>query len=216
LEAHGTKFGFGATFGNDIRLPDDSYRYAPWILEHGTGHTLGLPDLYRLPSTGDDQPAVGVWDPMGDLFRGTALMAWHRRKLGTDQQVCLRRPGTSVTAMLAPLDRASGHKLLIVRLGRDRVYSVEVRRPVGTDAGLCDSGVLISAVYGRRATGKFPIVVQRASPAPSGVDFDCGATATAAFGLGPGKVSRFTSGRVTIDVLAAAGDGYRVRAKLRR
>jgi M6 family metalloprotease-like protein len=218
LHADGTKFGFGATFGNDIRAPGDSYRYGPWILEHETGHTLGLPDLYRIPSTGDVHTAVGAWDPMGDLFRGTALMAWHRRKLGwltSDQQVCLRKPGASVTTTLAPLDRAGGHKLLIVKLDRDHAYSVEVRRPVGTDAGLCGSGVLISAIYGQRDTGNYPIVVERAAPAPPGVDNDCGVTTDAAFGLGPGRVSRFEKGRVTVVVLAVEGDGYRVRATLR-
>jgi M6 family metalloprotease-like protein len=194
LRADGTRIGFGATFGNDIRTDDESpYLRAPWILEHETGHTFGLPDLYRIPSSGDFHVDVGAWDPMGNLFRGTSYMAWHRRKLGwlsAAQQVCVARPRTR-TVTLAPLDRPGGRKLLVVRVDRNRAYSVEVRRPVGTDAGLCGSGVLISLVDARRRTGKSPIVVQRARQAAADVDWDCGATANAAFGSDPGDIRRF-------------------------
>ena len=221
LRADGTTIGFGATFGNDIRTEDESpYVRAPWILEHETGHTFGLPDLYRIPSTGDFHAGVGSWDPMGNLFRGTSYMAWHRRKLGwlsKAQQVCVARPSTR-TVTLSPLDTPGGRKLLVVRVDPNRAYSVEVRRPVGTDAGLCGTGVLISLLDARRRTGKSPIVVQRARPAPADVDVDCGATADAAFGSEPGAVQTFQRQRhgVRIEILGRSSDGYRVRARLRR
>jgi hypothetical protein len=147
-------------------------------------------------------------------------MAWHRRKLGwlsSGQQVCVARTGTR-TVTLAPLDTPGGRKLLVMRVDRNRAYSVEVRRPMGTDAGLCGSGVLISLVDARRRTGKSPIVVQRARPAPDDVDADCGATAEAAFGSEPGAVQSFQRRQdgVRIEVLGRSGDGYRVRASLRR
>jgi hypothetical protein len=103
-----------------------------------------------------------------------------------------------------------------VRIGRNRAYSVEVRRPRGTDAGLCGSGVLISLVDARRKTGKLPIAVQRARPADPDADYDCGVTQNAAFGSEPGEVAVFESTRdgVRIEVLGPDGDGYRVRASL--
>jgi M6 family metalloprotease-like protein len=219
LRADGTAIGFGATFGNDIRTEDESpYLRAPWILEHETGHTFGLPDLYRIPSSGDFHVDVGAWDPMGNLFRGTSYMAWHRRKLGwlsSAQQVCVARPGTR-TVTLAPLDKPGGRKLLVVRVDRNHAYSVEVRRPLGTDGGLCGEGVLISLIDARRRTGASPIVIQRARPAAPRVDYDCGVTANAVFGSDPGAVRRFQRARVRIEVLGRSGSGYRIRASLRR
>ena len=222
LRADGTAIGFGATFGNDIRTEDESpYLRAPWILEHETGHTFGLPDLYGIPGGRDIHVDVGSWDPMGNLFRGTAYMAWHRGKLGwlgKPHQVCLARPGTR-TVTLAPLDTPGGRKLLVVRVDRNRAYSVEVRRPMGTDAGLCGAGVLVSLVDASHRTGESPIVVQRARPAqPEGDWDDCGVTANAAFGSDPGAVRTFQRRRhgVRITVLGRSGDGYRIRASLRR
>ena len=181
----GRAIGFGVTFGADIRAGATPYANAPRVFQHELGHTFGLPDLYRYGG-GDIHRDVGAWDPMGNIFRGTAFGAWHRRKLGwlrPSRVVCLERRGASATVTLAPLDTAGGRKLVVLKVDRNRAYTVEVRRPVGTDRGLCGAGVLVSLVDARKNTGAGPVVVQRAARATS-AEPDCGATAGAAFATG--------------------------------
>ena len=210
----GQPIGFGVTFGNDIRGGGAPYANAPRVFVHELGHTFGLPDLYRFDG-GDIHRDVGPWDPMGNIFRGTAFGAWHRRKLRwltRSSVTCLERRGGFATVTLAPLDTARGRKLLIIRIDSNRAYTVEVRRPRGTDSGLCGAGVLVSLVDARKPTGAGPIVVQRAAASTSSV-FDCGATANAAFTTG--GIFTDSGRRVRVQVLAKSGASYRVRARLR-
>ncbi len=212
--ADGAKVRYGSTFDSALKDGDSApYAYAPLVFEHETGHVLGLPDLYATDDLPDSYRYMGVWDPMSDTYRGTGFNAWHRGKLGwldPSQVKCVSKP-KKVTTSLTPLDLAGGRKLLAIKYSPTKVITVEVRRPVGTDAGLCGQGVLISRVDSTKESGNGPIVVARAAKSTS-TDYDCGSTANAAYQTG----GVFRSGPVTVKVLGAAGTGYRVQATLAR
>lgn len=218
VRADGTTIGFGSTFGNDIRdgsKPVGAAGYllqAPRIMEHETGHMLGLPDLYDYGNVPDIFASVGWWDPMSDVFDGTGFLGWQRRKIGwiSGRAVrCIVHSG-GLTVDLSTLDRKGGTKLVLFQLDKNRVLAVEARRPAGADAGLAQAGVLVYIIYGNRQSGDNPIVVQPAirqsSSAPDG------SLAKAAYGLGSGRVSTYTdpADKVAMVVRAKTSTGWRV------
>jgi M6 family metalloprotease-like protein len=218
VRADGTTIGFGSTFGNDIRdgsAPVGTPGYlvqAPRILEHETGHMLGLPDLYDYASVPDIFASVGWWDPMSDVFDGTGFLGWQRRKLGWIRPTAVRCIDGSghVTVSLTTLDRKGGTKLVLVQLSHQRVLAVEARRPAGTDAGLSDSGVLIYVINGKQQTGDNPIVVKPATRVSSSSPE--GALSKAAYNVGDGQVSTYSSAadHVAVQVLSATATGWKV------
>src|SRR4029450_12221186 len=133
----------GARIHSWAWLATGSIQRLPFVAIHETGHLLGLPDLYneRNPSS------QHRWDVMTAAPGGGGMFAWHRWKLGwidRGQVVCLSRRGT-LTATLAPIERAGGRKAIVSRVGRE-VVVVEVRRALAEDASICESGVLVSRV----------------------------------------------------------------------
>ena len=214
----GTRIRWGSTLGDDAHVSVGEY--GSHVLVHETGHTLGLPDLYRYgaPSFETTHLAVGSWDLMGWIGPGMDLMAWHKRKLGwlePSQWICV---SGSITADLTPLDDAGpGTKMLVAQTSPTTAFVAEVRRAFGLDSGMCGTGgVLIYEVDANAlsgwAGGTPPIQVKLAHPGdPGDPSGPCGALANAPFGVGPGEVSDFSEGGVTVHV--ASGDpsaGYRV------
>ncbi|MFF9273665.1 M6 family metalloprotease domain-containing protein [Streptomyces griseosporeus] len=156
------------------------------VLAHETGHVFDLPDLYHRPvdGKGDWDTYVGDWDLMGSQF-GLApdLFGWHKWKLGwlePRQVVCVRGTGpTRIT--LEPLGAGPGvpvigaagapafglghgTKLALVRTGPDSVLALEARGPVGSDSGVCRSGVLAYRVRSTAESGRGPVEVIDAHP----------------------------------------------------
>ncbi|MFI5676782.1 M6 family metalloprotease domain-containing protein [Streptomyces cellulosae] len=128
------------------------------VLPHENGHVFGLPDLYTQEGGG----AVGHWDIMSeDWGANNDLVGWHKWKLGwldANQVACVAAPGTSEYT-LTPLGRTGGLKLLVVPLGRNTGYAVELRTRAGNDEAVCRPGALIYKVDADVETGQGPIRV---------------------------------------------------------
>jgi M6 family metalloprotease-like protein len=201
IVADGKRVGLAVTFGQDMWL------WGPKVLNHETGHTMGLPDLYEFnPPDGNVHPYVAGWDLMGNIGGSQPdYFAWHKWKNGwiDDAQVrCVSRPGTTATT-LTPVETAGGVKLLLISVSNNRVYAVEKRRAVGNDAGACSSGVLIYLVDGAGSTGHGPIRVVDASPRGS-TRPDCEDLDTATYKVGGAYTNR--AAHLTIKVTAQTGD----------
>lgn len=146
-EVHGTPLSHAVTFGQDM------WRWGYKVLNHETGHILGLPDLYTYEPAGDPpnaHPHVGGYDLMG-LISGHApeLMAWQKWRLGwlDDDQVTTRFAGSGRSQTeLDPVEVPGGLKLLVLPTSDHEAYMVECRRPILHDAYARDHGVLIYRV----------------------------------------------------------------------
>jgi hypothetical protein len=200
VSADGREFRQVVTFGQDM------WNWGFKVLNHESGHTFSLPDLY---SFAGGHPFVGGWDLMG-LISGPDpdYLAWHKWKFGwldNTQLSCVSMPGTSQVTV-TPLEAGGGTKAVVVRTGTTTAYVAEVRTRTGLDAAACDTGVLIYQVDSSIATGTGPIKVIDAHPATS----VCGnGLNDATFDLGTGEIPSYTntSAGVRIDLLTHNADG---------
>jgi M6 family metalloprotease-like protein len=158
------------TFGQDM------WRWGYKVLDHETGHTLGLPDLYTYQPVGDPpnaHPNVGGWDLMG-LISGHApeLLAWQKWRLGWlgDEQVAVIGTGERRTLRLAPVEGPAGIQLAILPLGPGEALALECRRAIGNDAAAQEEGVLVYRVHAALPRGAGPSVeiVRQGTDAPFG------------------------------------------------
>ena len=205
-EADGNEIRQMATMGTDTRLPG----FGTYVLPHETGHMFSLPDLYSY--SGDDHHGfAGPWDLMGDLSLGGGLMAWHKLKvgwLGADDIACVG-PDSEVDVEISPLATAGGMEAAIVRTGPATAYVAEVRRFMGEDARLCDSGVLIYEVDSSVRAGQGPIRVRSAGGAPERAG--CVGLEGAAYDVGEMTVFEDSEAGVRFEVLSTDGEAYTVR-----
>jgi M6 family metalloprotease-like protein len=113
---------------------------------HEFGHDLGLPDLY---DTDDSSDGVGLWDIMsGGSWNGAPagsspahMSAWSLARLGwvTPEPVTASLVGTSIDAV-----ETSGKVFRLSLPGTTLEYFlIENRQPIGFDAALPGSGLLI-------------------------------------------------------------------------
>jgi M6 family metalloprotease-like protein len=201
------------TFGDDSMLDTPASGTHSELLVHETGHELSLPDYYSY--TGDDvHRHLGAWDPMGDAFLGNHLSAWSKRKLGwlgKSEFLCVSRGRSTVELRAADVPR--GRHALFIRLSATRAFIVEARRRSGFDAPICSEGVVVYLLDGRRKGDTGGLTVRPRLPdsgescGDSLVRFD-----QAAFAPG----STFRSGKVTVKVVSATANGYRVTVAKRR
>jgi M6 family metalloprotease-like protein len=200
-------------------LATGSLQRLPFVAIHETGHLLGLPDLYnqRNPSS------QHRWDVMTAAPGGGGMFAWHRWKLGWidgGQIVCLSRKGT-LTATLAPIERAGGKKAIVSRIGGE-VLVVEVRRALAEDASICKNGVLVYRVDfsagdpQNAGSRRLPVQLHAARRDDSRGWDRCGRGWRAPFALGRGQVSRTDVAKHSITLVKQLSDGsYRVRVTRR-
>ena len=188
-----------------------SYR-EPWVLEHETLHHFGLPDLYDFDPTGGSARHVDGWDIMSRPL--AALFAWHEWKLGWIDPTairCLAAPG-QLEETLTPVTRPGGVKAVVIPTDASRAYVVEARQPVGRDAAICDSGVLVYTVDATVWSGSGPIRLKAAPSATNPTLLSrCGLLYNAPFDVGPGEVAAFRDGNLTVEVLFTSGEEYRIR-----
>ncbi|KAF2153615.1 M6 metalloprotease [Myriangium duriaei CBS 260.36] len=177
------------TFGMDAY---DSWRYK--VLNHETGHALGLPDMYPLP-TGATELYVGGWNLMGNI-NGISpdYFGWDKWRLGwvpNDKVNCLSGQGTT-THILSPIEVLTGAnlKLVVIKISDTTALVVEVRSNLGVNKDSCSMGVLIYQIWTNRSTGKAPFQVINANPTVAG----CGTSPlnAAPLTLGHGKASSYT------------------------
>jgi M6 family metalloprotease-like protein len=164
----GARAGAVVTYGQDLH-----WKWGFKVLNHETGHTMGLPDLYPSDSTGLARGAwAGGFDIMG-LINGTSpeLLAWHKWKFGwvDDGQVdCVSAPGTS-KHVIAPIEVPGGVKMAAVRLSDTAALAFEVRSGLGHDKGACAEGLLPYVVDVLGANSRSPpILVLNTHPGDEG------------------------------------------------
>jgi M6 family metalloprotease-like protein len=160
IVADGKRLKWGVTFGQDM------WRWGFKVVNHETGHTFGLPDLYAFTDT-DYHRYVRGWDLMGNIA-GPApqYVGWELWKLGwidDDQVTCLSTAG-SRTVRLKAVERPDGTKIAVIRTGETTAYVAESRKAVGSDAKACSTGVLIYKVDSSTQTGYGPIQVVNGNP----------------------------------------------------
>ncbi|HXK13290.1 MAG TPA: M6 family metalloprotease domain-containing protein [Gaiellaceae bacterium] len=206
--ADGKELRFGVPFGSDV----EKYSTYAWtILAHETGHLFGLPDLYDTSSGTypDWERWVGAWDPMSDNWLGQELNAWHRYKLGwleSNQVACIKTAGTS-DVVVTPVELSGGVKAIVVPNGSSDIVA-EVRRPIGYDAKICSSGVLVYTVDQFAISGQGPIRITPAHPdTDSNRVLACGALADAPFDVG--GVAEVAG--VRFEILSTDGSAYTIR-----
>ena len=154
----------GKTFANGVTSGADLRTWGSLWLNHESGHTMGLPDLYAFTSDGsqpDIHRFVGGFGLMGYIL-GSApeYFAYERWQLGwldDNQVVCLAQGDTTQT--LSAIETAGGLKAVVIPLDGSRAVVVESRRALGYDSKLPKSGALVYEINTSTATGLGPIVI---------------------------------------------------------
>lgn len=150
LPGHATAFKSQVTVGQDLHWKWKKFG-AHKLLNHETGHSMGLPDLYpgdNFRQSKTKPLATGEWvggfDIMG-LINGSSpdYFAWHKWKLGwlADEQVACIESGT-VKVTIAPIEVPGGIKAAVVKLSTRKAFVLEVRSQAGVNAESCSVGLL--------------------------------------------------------------------------
>jgi M6 family metalloprotease-like protein len=155
----------GKVFENGITSGADVPGWGFLWLNHESGHTLGLPDLYAYQydaANYDDQHRfVGSFGLMG-FIAGNApeYFAFERWQLGwlDDDQIICQLSADQTTTIMA-IESPGGTKAVIVPISDSKAVVVESRRPIGYDQALVKSGALVYTVDTSIYSGKGPLVV---------------------------------------------------------
>ena len=157
--ADGKVFSNGVTSGAD--LPDWGFLW----LNHETGHTMGLPDLYGYqadPSNYDDiHRFVGGFGLMGFIAgKAPEFFAFERWQLGwlDDGQVFCHLDGEQIIPLTA-IETPGGLKAAIIPLNEKKIVVIESRRAVGYDIDLEKDGALVYTVDTSIGSGEGTLVV---------------------------------------------------------
>ncbi|GMF72632.1 unnamed protein product [Aspergillus oryzae] len=204
----GTVIGKTVTFGQDA---PDSWGFL--VMNHETGHTMGLPDLY--PSNGGRATMyVGGHDIMGLISGGLPdYFAWHKWKLGwfsDDQFDCVDGAG-STTHTVTAVGTKEGVKAVVVKRDETTAIVAEVRAREGADIAACSTGVLVYTVSTSTASGQGPIRVHDATPNSGGCDGE--ELNDAHFTTEAGRDVFVSEDGVQIKVVSQNGDVYTIEVE---
>ena len=155
----------GKVFSNGVTSAADFPNWGFIWLNHESGHTMGLPDLYSNDWDGvnydDIHRFVGGFSSMGftggDAFEYFAFERWQLGWLDDNQIVC--QLGADQTTTLSAIETAGGLKAVIVPLGPNRILVVESRRALGYDEKISKEGALVYVVDTTIASGYGTLVV---------------------------------------------------------
>lgn len=155
----------GKIFSNGVTSGADVPAWGFLWLNHESGHTMGLPDLYAYQfdsANYDDQHRfVGGFGLMG-YIDGLApeFFAFERWQMGwlDDSQIICQPEGEQVVS-LTPIEMAGGIKAVMIPVSGSKVVVVESRRPLGYDANLAKPGALVYTVDTSIESGAGTLVV---------------------------------------------------------
>ncbi|KAF2794407.1 M6 metalloprotease, partial [Melanomma pulvis-pyrius CBS 109.77] len=162
----------GSVIGNSITYGQDLYfSWGSKTINHETGHTMGLPDLYPY-GVGDVWQWVGGFDIMG-LIGGQSpdYFAWHKWQLNwiADGQVdCVADAGTT-THRVGPIEvEGETAKVIAVPVNGTTFVMAEVRSSLGVNTDACGTGVLLYTADSATGSGDGPIRVIDSKPGSGG------------------------------------------------
>ena len=199
-----------------VTIGMDAYNYWGYkVINHETGHTMGLSDMYPF-SGGPTGQYVGGWDIMG-LISGPSpdYFGWDKWRLGwiDDTNVtCVSTTGTT-THTLSPLETAAvsgAVKTVVVKKSSTYALVAEARTNKGVDSGACAQGVLIYRVYTNIATGNGPFQVIDAKPSSGG----CAGDELNDAVLTLAGVKTLTVDGVTFTLTSVSGANYKITVKV--
>lgn len=155
----------GKTFANGVTSGADLNSWGFLWLNHETGHTMGLPDLYAYQSDGinydDIHRFVGGFGLMGYIDgEAPEFFAFERWQLGwLDDTQILCQPDGEQTVTLSALELQGDIKAVMIPVSQNKVVVVESRRSVGYDADLPKTGALVYTVDTSIYSGEGTLVV---------------------------------------------------------
>ena len=155
----------GKVFSNGVTSASDFPNWGFIWLNHESGHTMGLPDLYGYDWDGsnydDIHRFVGGFSSMGftagDAFEYFAFERWQLGWLDDNQFVC--QLDADQTTTLSAIETVDGLKAVIVPLKKNRILVVESRRALGYDEKISKGGALVYVVDTTIASGYGTLVV---------------------------------------------------------
>ena len=189
----------GNTIANAVTSGYDLNNWGFRWLNHESGHSLGLVDLYAYESSGIHR-FVGDFSMMG-FIAGDApeFLAYERWLLGwlDDTQIYCQQTAEE-TVYLTAIESEGGVKALMVPTGPNSLVAVESRRALGYDADLPQPGALVYTVDTSIPSGSGPIkVYPNDNPPYLDAPLEEG--------------DSLAIGNVTIEVIASMADGDIVR-----
>jgi len=155
----------GKTFSNGVTSGADLLSWGYLWLNHESGHTMGLPDLYSYsydPANYDDQfHFSGGFSLMGYISgKAPEFFAFERWQLGwlDDNQIICQQEGDATTTLSA-IESNGGIKAVIVPISNSKLVVVESRRALGYDVQLPKEGALVYVVDTSIPSGEGPLKV---------------------------------------------------------
>lgn len=155
----------GKVFSNGVTSASDLPNWGFIWLNHETGHTMGLPDLYGYdydPNNYDHvHRHVGNFGFMGFTggtgFEPFAFERWQMGWLDDSQIFC--QPEGEQTTTITPIEIAGGIKAVMIPISNSKAVVVESRRQVGYDAPILKPGALVYVVDTAIPSGEGTLVV---------------------------------------------------------
>ena len=155
----------GKIFSNGVTSAADLPNWGFIWLNHETGHTMGLADLYGYdfdPNNYDYiHRHVGNFGFMGFTGgKGFEPFAFERWQLGwlDDDQILCQTEG-EITATVTPIEITGGMKAVMVPISNSKAVVIESRRQIGYDAPILKPGVLVYVVDTSIPSGEGTLVV---------------------------------------------------------
>lgn len=202
----------GTTIGNTVTYGQDMYdRWGFKTVNHETGHTMGLPDLYPY-SGGTTVQWVGGYDMMG-LISGQSpdYLAYEKWQLGwieNAQVDCVEAAGNT-THRISPIEvKAGATKLVMVPVNSTLSILAEVRSTLGINQKACGTGVLVYQAHSDIDSGYGPLRIIDSTPNSGGGG--CDTANGGELNDAPFKVGKtYNSGLgISIAVQSKEGDDY--------